>query len=177
MLSHPSSNMVRLHLSPPNKLGDEALPLCWLSCVGWLFVNHVIHFVNTLTNICVLVIFSPGKYALFLICHYLVLGQDMDKRAVWMCVRQVYRVGHYCMRLCQHVSWWLMCPGQYVSCCKIGTGQYLWGFFFNTTTSCAEEASPVNRCVLDTWPLFLHAADTITWLIHQSCNSFCNYPI
>ena len=44
---------------------------CWLSPIGWLFVNHVIYFVNTLTNICVLVIFSPGKYAVFLICIFL----------------------------------------------------------------------------------------------------------
>ena len=81
--------MVRHHLSPPNKLGDEALPRYWQTTVGWLLVNHVNEIVNTLTNICVLVIFSPGKYALFLICHYLVLGQDMDKRAVRMSVRQV----------------------------------------------------------------------------------------
>ena len=65
LLSHPSSNMVRLHLSPSNKLADEALPRYWQTTVGWLLVNHVIHFVNTLTNICVLVIFIPGKYAVF----------------------------------------------------------------------------------------------------------------
>ena len=120
-------------------------------------------------------------------------------------VRLVYRVGQDCMRLvscatmcpgtgvtavqftvlCNTVlcpcesrtHYWVLCP---VPICVLMCDWYwtvLWGFFFNTTTSCAEEASPVNRCVLDTWPLFLHAADTFTWLIYQSCKLFCTYPI
>ena len=86
-----------LLLSPHDKSCEEAIRTVWHMATRMLltplhdwFINHVNQFVNTLANICVLVIFSPGKYALFLICHYLVLGQDMDKRAVRMCVRQVW---------------------------------------------------------------------------------------
>ena len=61
--------LVRLLPSPPSKLGEEALPRYWLPSLHRSFVNPVNHFVNTLTNIWVLVIFSPGKYALFVKVH------------------------------------------------------------------------------------------------------------
>ena len=133
-------------------LGSNRVPVWLLRCCltpihDW-YINHVICFVNTLANICVLVIFIPGKYALFLIWCLSAIWQD----TAWL--------------LSDRQDWTLCCcVTQVWAMCWTGVGQVLDRCWTGVATVW-QGASMATKMLPDTY----------TWLIHQSCNLFCKYP-
>ena len=95
----------------------------WLSPIDRCFTNHVILFVNTLANIWVLVIFSPGKYAVFVKLHMRVLLDETGIR--WVrdsCLVQYDRQITILLRIWVAVTLPVMLPHNRVLGCDLWTG-------------------------------------------------------